>query len=86
MNQHRWWLFSWNMAPVPITGTSEQSPKYMVENFRPPGDRVMPYMYDMQREAWWRWANLADKWIAEAYWPREAPCKKNAVELLLLKG
>lgn len=82
--QHRWWLFSWNKAPIPIPefATSPILPG----GYQPPHEYVMPYAYDMERGGWYRWADIAGKWIGEPFWPGQAPCKKNAIELLLLKG
>lgn len=82
----RWWLFSWNKPPIPMTELESHSPKMIIDNYHPPSALVMPYLYDSGKETWFRWACIAGKWIAESYYPLGAPCKKNAVELLLLKG
>lgn len=81
--QHRWWLFSYNKPPIPIP-VFATSP-LLAGTYQPPHEYVMPYAYDMENGGWWRWADLAGKWIAEPFWPGQAPCNKNAVELLLLK-
>lgn len=81
--QHRRWIFSWNKAPIPVEDGPRHSPKY--KPAPPPTGLVMPYMYDMEKGIWWRWADLNGMWLGE-YFPAGAPYKKAAIELLLLKG
>lgn len=78
MRTNRWWLFSWNKPPIVVN----EGVPHIVE-YRPPWEYVLPYVYDAERDVWYRWASIAKQWIPE---PAHTLCTKNRVELTLIKS